>query len=165
MDIRITLKRAGWEFWVGTAVLAFALVGLALVPSQVLEPKFGTRSIAFSPKTFPVLTLSAIALLGAVMAMRAAFGQTDGAAPPEGLPRTRVLQPMLIMLGYVTLLEYLGTLAASALAIAALAWVFGTRRWSVVLPLAVVVPILVWLVFKVGLRVFLPEGRLFGGVL
>lgn len=155
-----------WEFRVGVVVLTLALIGLALVPSQVLEPKFGGRSIAFSPKTFPTITLTVMALCGAFMSARPLLAKTDATPTPPGGPLgVRVLAPLSIMLVYVLLMEPLGTPIASALAIAAIAYSLGNRSWLTILILAIVVPIIIWVGFRIFLKVFLPAGWLLEGVL
>ena len=82
--------------------MAISLVVLALVPSQVLEPKFGARSIAFSPKTMPVIALTLMTILGALMAIGPALARQDPEpSPPEGLPQARVLLPIVLMVAFV----------------------------------------------------------------
>lgn len=161
-DLKVTVGRLGWEFWVGIAVAALAVIAIALVPSQVLEPKFGTRSTAFSPKTFPIMALSVMAIGGTLLALRSALsGNASRHDMPAGSLRPAVLPPMLIMLAYAALLDYLGTLITTALAVASLAYVLGSR-WPTILSLAVSVPAFIWIVFRVALKVFLPEGILEG---
>lgn len=164
--MRVRGATGDWELWLGVAVVLIAAIGAALVPSQVLEPTYGSRSIAFSPKTFPFVTLSIMGLTGLAMIGKALFGTHERMpAPPDGPLRARALVPMLIMLVYVLLVDPLGIYVTSAVAIAALAWDLGSRSWITILTLALVVPTAMWLVFRLGLNVFLPEGTLFEGML
>lgn len=143
-----------------------SLGGLMLVPSQVLEPKFGARSIAFSPKTLPAIALTVMALLGVLMALATVRGPDEPSlAPPEGLPQAHVLVPIAVMVAFVALIDQIGLIAASGLGIAALAYVLGNRNALTIVALAVTVPAVIWLIFAKGLKVFLPEGRLLEGLL
>ena len=153
-----------WRFRTGLVAAVIALVGLALVQSQVLEPKFGGRSIAFSPKAFPYLTLGSMALLASLMVLGSMLDRKEPTTtPPGGALRARVLAPILIMACFVAIAEVIGLIIASVLSIAALAYVLGNRTPATILTLAITVPTFIWLVFKVGLKVFLPEGTLFEG--
>ena len=164
--MRAISRTKDWEFRIGAVVLTLALIGLALVPGQVLEPKFGDRSIAFSPKTFPTITLTVMALCGAFMSARALLARTDVTPTPPGGPLgVRVLAPLCIMLAYVLLMEPLGTPIASAVAIAAMAYSLGNRNWLTILIIAIVVPTMIWVGFRMLLKVFLPAGWLLEGVL
>jgi len=155
-----------WRFRAGLVATAISLVMLALVPSQVLEPKFGARSIAFSPKTMPVIALTLMAILGALMAIGPALARQDPEpSPPEGLPQIRVLLPIGLMVAFVASIDQIGLVLASGLCITALAYLFGNRNAWVIAILATAVPGAIWLIFARSLRIFLPEGRLFEGLL
>jgi len=139
--------------------MAISLVVLALVPSQVLEPKFGARSIAFSPKTMPVIALTLMAI-GPALAR-----QDPEPSPPEGLPQARVLLPIVLMVAFVAAINQIGLVLASGLCIAALAYLFGNRNVWLIAILAIAIPGAIWLIFAKSLKIFLPEGRLFEGLL
>lgn len=166
LNMRVGSRLRDWEFWVGATVTVAALIGLALVPSQVLEPKFGGRSIAFSPKTFPAITLSVMALCGVAMALTPLRAASEPRTTPPGGPLSpRMLAPLAIMLAAVMLMEPVGMPITGALTIAAICYVLGTRNPLTVLLLAVTVPALIWVVFRMMLKVFLPEGWLLRGLL
>jgi hypothetical protein len=159
------MKRIGWQTWVGAAVLGLSIAGLALVPSQVLSPRFGARSIAFSPSAFPVLSLSLLAFLAALMLLRARLAATpDVREPPGGRLQARVLVPMGTFLVYVLLIEPLGMYAATGLAVIAFAFGLGTRNWLIVAALATATPLFIWIFFERTLGVLLPKASMFGGV-
>ncbi len=154
-----------WRFRTGVVAAVIPLVGLALVQSQVLEPKFGGRSIAFSPKAFPYLTLGSMTLLAGLMVLGSVLDRREpSATPPGGALSVRVLAPIMIMVGYVAIAELVGLVYASVLGVAALAYALGNRNAATILALATIVPTFIWLVFKVGLKVFLPEGTLLEGL-
>jgi hypothetical protein len=148
----------------GLAMLALSLAGLALTPSQVLSPRIVVRSIAFAPSTFPVLSLSLLGFLAALMVIRAWFGPTaEAGEPPEGQLRLRVLLPMGIFLLYVLLIEPVGMYVATVLAVVAFALALGVRHWAAVSTLAAITPVFIWMFFERTLGVGFPEGSLFGG--
>lgn len=145
-------------------MLALSLVGLALTPSQVLSPRIAVRSIAFAPSVFPLLSLSLLGFLAALMVLRAWFGSTAEAdEPPEGRLRLRVLLPMGIFLLYVLLIEPVGMYVATVLAVVAFALALGVRHWAAVSTLAAITPLFIWMFFERILGVGFPEGGLFGG--
>jgi hypothetical protein len=105
-----------------------------------------------------------MALLASLMVLGSMLDRTEPTTtPPGGALRTRALAPILIMACYVAIAEVIGLIIASVLSIAALAFVLGNRNPATILTLAITVPTFIWLVFKVGLKVFLPEGTLFEG--
>ena len=158
------MKRFHWETWVGLAVLAFSLAGLALIPSQVLLRKLGERTIPFPPGAFPTLALSLLALLAALLAARSLFSPSSGdEGPPGGPLRTRALAPFATFVLYILLVEWFGMLPATPVAVALFAFQLGVRDWRTLALIALLTPLFIWVFFGHFLGVVLPEGRLSGG--
>ncbi len=159
------MKRFQWETWVGLAVLALSLAGLALIPSQVLIRKVGERTIPFPPGAFPFLALSVLALMAALMAARNWFSPSSGRESLPGGPlRTRALAPVATFALYILLVEWFGMLPATLVAVALFAFLLGMREWRTIALLALLTPLFIWVFFGRFLGVVLPEGRLSGGV-
>lgn len=158
------MKRLHWETWVGLAVLAFSLAGLALIPSQVLIRKLGERTIPFPPSAFPALALSLLAFLAALMAARTwFFPSSAGEQLPGGPLRTRALAPFATFVLYIFLVEWFGMLPATPVAVALFAFQLGVRDWRTLALIALLTPLFIWVFFGQFLGVVLPEGRLLGG--
>lgn len=159
------MKRFHWETWVGLAVLAFSLAGLALIPSQVLIRKVGERTIPFPPSAFPFLALSLLALMAALMAARNWVSPSSGREPLPGGPlRTRALVPIATFAIYILLVEWFGMLPATPVAVALFALQLGVRDWRTLALIVLLTPLFIWVFFGHFLGVVLPEGRLSGGV-
>ncbi len=159
------MKRFHWETWVGLAVLAISLTGLALIPSQVLLRKMGERTIPFPPGAFPSLALSLLAILAALMAARGWFSASSGREPlPDGPLRTRALAPVATFALYILLVEWFGMLPATPVAVALFAVQLGGRDWRTIALISLLTPLFIRVFFGHFLGVVLPEGRLSGGV-
>ena len=72
--------------------------------------------------------------------------------------RRRVFFTLLLSFGYAGLLSILGFTITSVLALAAFFIVFGERRWRIVVPMAVLVPVLTKQVFLHFFMLELPAG-------
>jgi putative tricarboxylic transport membrane protein len=114
------------------------------------------------PAAFPMLIGGGLALCGVLVAL--GIGQTF--EPPEedaeGAPRfagLRALLPPALLLFYVLAVDRLGFLLTAAAMVLAASLTFGAR-WRLAVPLAILAPLLVHLIFYKLLRVPLPAGIL-----
>ena len=154
-----------WRFWVGIAFLLLSISGIILVPYQVLEPNIGIRSIAFSPSTFPFVSLSLVALLSILMVLQWVFTKPAEAEDVISSPNMRVLFPMAIFLFYVFVIEIIGMLLSTFIAVALIALALGNKNWLTILLLSLITSGLIWSFFSILLRVYFPEGSLFEGLI
>ena len=114
------------------------------------------------PAAFPMLIGGGLALCGVLVAL--GIGQTFEAPEEdaEGAPRfagLRALLPPALLLFYVLAVDRLGFLLTAAAMVLAASLTFGAR-WRLAVPLAILAPLLVHLIFYKLLRVPLPAGIL-----
>ena len=127
-------EKIAWNFWVGLTLFSLSVLGIILVPFQVLEPKLGMRSIAFSPSTFPYVSLSIIALISILIVIQSFLKKpTDGFAVAIDATKLRVLIPMGIFLFYVVFIEIIGMFLSTLIAVALIALALGNRNWLTIL--------------------------------
>ena len=139
-------------------VLGCALLGHCLYKSATARIR---SSWIMSPYLFPTILAGAAILLGVLMlasgvsAGRRAAGQGKAHAP--GALRLRDAAAVLALsIAYDLLLTRAGFLVSSALYLAARTAYLGERRVKVWLPVAVLMPLALYALFKLGLGVRLP---------
>ena len=139
-------------------VLGCALLGHCLYKTATARIR---SSWIMSPYLFPTILACSAILLGALLlasraaACRRAEGQEK--APAAGALRLRDAAAVLALsIAYDALLTRAGFLASSALYLAAMTAFLGERRVRVWLPVAVLMPLALYAVFKLGLGVRLP---------
>jgi hypothetical protein len=122
----------------------------------------GTTDVSLAPSFFP--RLAAIALGLASLSVIATLHMRSGPLP---LLDTRRLAYAKSALGFaaivalVLLLPITGFIVTSALFIFGAAAAGGYRRWSVLVPTAIIIPVVLKLAFRYGLHIALPAGFLF----
>lgn len=150
------------DLWigVGTAIL-FAYILFGVIPDQIRTPGSVTN-VVMSPAFWPrVIAILAI-VLGLALAAKSLLSKAEGAADdPDSSPTTwRSLTAIGIMIGYYLLLEPLGIVLASVIAIPALSALFGERRVVVMAPLAILLPVGLYLFFTEVASIPMPLGPL-----
>ena len=140
----------------GVLSLLFLLVA---VPSIAGDWQSGpdARYFTVGPRLFPYIAGGLTLIFSIGIALRAApdsrlklFNSFEG--------RINVLMALAIALLFVVLLNVLGFVVSGVLALIAFLIGFGERRWYVVLPLGVGVPVFVKLVFTHAFALELPSG-------
>lgn len=114
------------------------------------------------PAAFPMLVGGGLVLCGALIALGIGRGFEAPEEDAAGAPRfggLRALLPPSLLVFYVLVVDRLGFLPTAAAVVLAAALAFGAR-WRLAVPLAVLAPLLVHLVFYKLLRVPLPAGLL-----
>ena len=154
-----------------TGLFVFTLGAVAAYAGSRLPPVPGQQ---VGPNVFPLVIGVGLCLCGLMIALRVGRSfeeeaQTELAAhsdlPSEGevlsahgpLYKLRVLIPPALLVFYAAASETLGFFVTGALMILAAALVFGARM-RLALPIALIVPAAVHLVFYKLLRVPLPAG-------
>ncbi len=151
-----------------TGTFLVVLGGVTAYSGSLLPPVPGQP---IGPEVFPVVTGSAVALCGALIAFRvgsrfeeeaeadlAAHGGENIAEQERGpLYKLRVLIPPALLIFYMLAVDRLGFIATAAI-VAFLASLALGARWKLALGVALLSPIGVHLVFYKLLRVPLAEG-------
>jgi putative tricarboxylic transport membrane protein len=152
----------------GALAVAALLLYFIVIPGEIGVPKLavggGVGGVAASPLFFPRLTAGLIGLLGVFLLVRGhsrARSLADGEGFPfNGAEATRVGGSAAILVVYALLLEPVGYLVVTPLALIALCVFLGFRQWIVTLVTAVVFAAVVYFGFRYGMKILLPEGVL-----
>jgi putative tricarboxylic transport membrane protein len=152
-----------------TGSFLVALGALAAYGGSRLPPVPGQQ---VGPNVFPMVVGSGLVLCGLLIALgigrtfeeeaEADLGSLEGvpqeeAKKPHGLLGLRVLLPPALLIFYVLAVERLGFIVTAALIVLIMAVAFGARL-RLAVPLALLAPVGVHLVFYKLLRVPLPAG-------
>lgn len=148
--------------WFGLALFVLAVVWTWIVvttlPAAEVEGEAG-------PRGFPLLLGIALGALGLYLSVsgflgRAAAGGDEDRLPPVTGREVRVVGLTFVLLvAYAFLLDKIGFLAATPLAVVAVLWlVAGERSWVKILAIAAGLTVGTYLVFGVLLQTNLPEG-------
>jgi len=143
--------------------VAFLLAGVPTI-SDDWERAAGSKYFTVGPELFPYVAGGLCLAFGALILLRPQRGEpsvflTDAPA------RRRVVLLALLTVGYAASLDILGFAVAGMLAMTVFMVGFGMRRWIVVLPVAVLLPLLTTVAFERLLQLRLPAGILPVGIL
>lgn len=155
--------------WVGggIAVAATALF-VWVLPAQITIPRIevggGVGGIAASPLFFPSLMAALLGALGFIIFLRG-HSRSRNLRDGEGFAferseALRVAGTAAILIGYAVLLETVGYVLLTPVTLVALSVFLGFRRWWVLLVTAVGFTALVYIGFRYGMKILLPEGLL-----
>ncbi|MBM3525582.1 MAG: tripartite tricarboxylate transporter TctB family protein [Alphaproteobacteria bacterium] len=155
--------------WIGGGLVAAALAFVFLVvPTQITVPQIaiggGMGGVVASPHFFPTLIAAFLALLGVSIFLRG-HGRARTLADGEGfelIPAQllRVGATAAILIAYWLLLEQVGYVILTPVAILLLATFLGYRRWLLLIAVAAAFTVIVYAGFRYGMQIFLPEGLL-----
>ncbi|NIO20065.1 MAG: hypothetical protein GTN76_04805 [Candidatus Aenigmarchaeota archaeon] len=136
------------------------IVYFILIPTQIGKDKMGLPS-AF----FPELSIFALAGLSLLLFIKAHFERK-----PEGeeiifhMSREEFLRLMVILVMmslYVILLHFVGFIISSPVILGLLMYYSGQRKWKIILPIIVFIPVIIYLFFEKGLKIILSQGIFF----
>ena len=155
--------------WVGGGiVVAATALFVWVIPAQITIPRFevggGVGGFAASPLFFPRLMATLLGMLGLAIFVRG-HSRSRNLSDGEGFPFEvgevlRVAGTAAILIAYTLLLETFGYVLLTPLTLIALCVFLGFRRWFVLLVTAVGFTVLVYVGFRYGMKILLPEGLL-----
>ncbi|NND42499.1 MAG: tripartite tricarboxylate transporter TctB family protein [Silicimonas sp.] len=148
------------EAWLAGGLALLGILGFVFLSQLVAEPKvlFGRSLSAIPPSLFPSLVLGAMAILACALfyTLRGSFFAEHSKTFEDGaLPRVVML--FAVMLFYALTMAPLGFFISSALSLAAVGWLAGNRSIIQIIAVAIVPPVVLYLVTTRGLAVSLPE--------
>jgi len=150
--------------------ILLALVGLfVLLMSNTIPLMVAVeKSSVINARFFPKLMGSILILLSIGMAVENYFRISTGPSKPSDEDKkkrkgdwARLSAVAIICLLYYLLFQPLGFLLSSLLFMLGFLAFLGVRKWHVILPLSVLVPLCVYLLFKTILGAPLPDGLLY----
>ena len=143
-------------------LIALALsLGAAVLLWEALRLPIGWTGIGPGAGFFPfwlAVGVAVCALVLLVQSLRAPLTE-EGRAPfiPSGAWRP-LLAVFLPMAAVVALVDYLGIYIGGGIYLAGYTWLVGRHRWHTILPVSVLVPLVLFLVFERWFLLPLPKG-------
>jgi hypothetical protein len=141
-------------FGAGICILAllFLVFAVPTIPDD-WRTAAGNEYFVVGPELFPNIAGGICLLMGVLIVLRPIDNHKLARLADAGA-RRRVLFALALSFGYASLLNVLGFTLTSILALAAFFLVFGERRWLIIVPMAILVPVVTKQVF---LRFFMLE--------
>lgn len=154
----------GRDVIVGFAVVLLAgFTLLVLIPHGIPTPG-RTAAGQMLPDFWPRVIAGSLVVLGALIALLAVFAPTpEGAAEdheephPPMVAALKVATAMVLLFVYLWLLERVGMVVASMIAIPVFAALYGDRRMWIYVPLGVILPVLLYLFFRYVASIPIPD--------
>jgi len=155
----------------GDLIASVALIILSLIvliwviPQEVVVSPHDRFT---GPATFPkgitllILGLSVVYLIGALREYLSLPKGDQAESQSEDKPQySRLFIFLFILILYVTGMERIGFYVSTALFLAVLMVWFDRKNFIGIVLMATAIPLFIYLVFEVGLRVMMPRGLLF----
>lgn len=148
----------------GLIFLIFGIVLWIMIPSQIKT----MESSAITAQTFPRIIIGGLVLFSAGLLLQGIFGKEkkvlvimkETFQTEQAKKELRSLVYILILIAYCFLVKPLGYLVSTLLLVLAVMLFYRARKWYFyAIPLGTVC--IIYLVFKMALRVSLPEISLF----
>lgn len=147
-------------FGIAASILSLLFLTIA-VPGISGDWQSGAdaRYFTVGPRFFPYIAGSLTLVFGILIALSPP-GQNKINAIKDPKARNNVLLALGLAFGYVALLEVLGFTPATVLALTAFFLSFDERRWYLIVPIAVGVPLVTKYAFMKAFMLELPPGLL-----
>lgn len=166
------------NIYVGMAVVLVSVFGwLFLIPIGIILPA-DIEIRALSPDFWPHIVLGMMAIAGGILTLqgiinwRRALRQNESHKPggmesnakvrAEGLPLAQATVRVAVVIATLFLLYYaipqIGMVAATMVVLVFLMWFAGERRFKIILPVAIFLPLLLYIFFVYAANVPIPLG-------
>ncbi len=149
---------------VAVAAVAGALgIGvLAAVPTEVPGATLASISDMRSPAFFAIVNGGFLIFCGAVLLVKSLVGKDAGSRPAGEPPAlSRLLAVSFLLVVYVIGIRTLGMVVSSVVMMAVMGLVLGYRNFRLLIPIALVFPMVVYVLFEKVLLILLPHGTVF----
>ena len=145
----------------GLFLVAFSIAGIFLLPVGIDTPtSVSHRSLA--PDFWPLVVLASLGTIGVVLFIASWFGNEAQVAASRGIGLAHLLFRLailaVVLLGNYYLMSILGIVITSILSILLLSYFGGERRWTMLVPLAIAPPLLLYGFFVYLANIPLPLG-------
>ena len=141
--------------------IVFAVLGVVLItvviPWQVKEVSYDI--IFNSPRFFPSLVSALLAVMGVVMFIQGWRKRGKEGQETYVLEKREAILVFLtlgVMVVYTALLYVLPYIPVTIAAMAFLIWAYGQRNWKKLIVAAIVLPIIIYVMFRFGLSLKMP---------
>ncbi len=149
---------------VAVAAVAGALgIGvLAAVPTEVPGATLASISDMRSPAFFAIVNGGFLIFCGLVLLVQSLVGKSAGSKPAEEPPAlSRLLAVFFLLVVYVIGLRALGMVVSSVVMIMVMGLVLGYRNFRLLILIALVFPMVIYVLFEKVLLILLPHGAVF----
>lgn len=154
----------GWDLVIGSGVVGLSLLGLlVIIPAGIVLPG-GIEIAALSPDFWPQLVMMGLAVAGAIVLFQGIFPGGTGPRESEeeslsfGIASLKLVTAILAVFVYYFAITYLGIVLSSCIMLVGLMMLGGERRLAILLPTAVILPVLLFYFFTYVANVPLPLG-------
>ena len=147
------------DFILGITLLVLALLAIfVIIPAGIDSP--GEVNIrALAPDFWPNIVMTFMAIIGLIIAIQAyTTGKKTKQKTPTDTRYWRAIIAIILLFIYYWLLQRLGFVVASCIALLAFCLLAGERRLYYVMPLAVLLPLLLFYFFTHVATVAIPLG-------
>lgn len=128
------------------SIAGFIYAGKTSTPSQA----------GLASNTFPQFLLVCLGICGVVLAATSYFKKSDAEA--ELHVEWKTFLPVLVVLGvYVFLFKKVHFIISSVIFLAIELWLFGNRNWKVIIPVAILAPVIIYFLFTKAFHIILPS--------
>lgn len=153
-------------------IFVFGIVLLFVIPKAIVVPA-NIKILSLRPDFWPGLLCVALIVISFFLVIVSCYEnrvsknlpERPASLPPKTLTKSsEIIKPLIVITGliaYYYAIEPLGIIIASILALFGLALLYGERKFSRLIPLAVLLPIVVYFFFSKVANVFLPTGFVF----
>ena len=156
------LRARSSDLLVALVSLAIGAAILAFVPDEIAGQTLSAIGDMNSPAFFPIIAAALMVLCGAILALGSAARRQSGDDDWVTFKRPGpVLTVMAMFVLFATGTHYIGMVASSVITILVMAVFLGYRNLWVLVPVALLVPAVIYLLFERVLLILLPRGTLF----
>lgn len=151
------------DILVGAVSLAASVVVLISLPGDIAEVGLGDFANMSSPAFFPLLAGTAV-LLSSLCVLVTALVRRRKALADEAVLDPIGWRPFAmggVCVAFVFLIHGLGMMTASAIIMLCLPLIFDFKKYQWIAPLALVLPVAIYVLFEMVLKVLFPHGVLF----
>ena len=145
----------------GGVLLVLSIALYLAIPRQV-ETLTGDT---LTPASLPFAITAIIGVLSAVLLFQGLRASQSTASTGITINTGGLIyvgSTIVVMLGYVALIPWIGFIAATAAVLLLLAMLYNNRNWKQILIMMVIAPPFILIFFRYTMLVLLPQGTLFG---
>jgi putative tricarboxylic transport membrane protein len=159
----MAVGRVSADLVVAVVAGGLGIATLVLVPHQIAGQSLAAIGNLESPAFFPVLTGAVMVISAGALAVRALVAARATHGPRVTFPRFPfVLAVAAVFVAFAAGTHLIGMLPSAVAVILGLAYLWEFRDWRILVPVAVLVPLAIYVLFEKTLLVILPRGIVFG---
>lgn len=154
------MRQGSRDITSGSVLLVASIALYLLIPGQI-ETLDGDT---LTPASMPMAITAFIAVLSAILVLSGVRQRSQETSVNSLIPDGGGIYlslSVVVMIGYVAVIPWAGYISATAVALLALALLFGNRNWKHILIMIVIAPPAILLFFRYTMLVLLPQGMLF----